>query len=115
MTQSLAQRAESLAAAMAKLGLEERIRLVEREVRGRLVFTTSFGIEDQVLTHAVGMAKGAPKARIEIAVSSALADKVVEVIEATARTGRIGDGKIFVMPLERAVRIRTGETDDEAL
>ena len=56
-----------------------------------------------------------PKLRIEIAVASELAAKAVEVITATARTGQIGDGKIFVMPLEKAVRIRTGETDVDAL
>lgn len=66
MTQALAQQAESLAAAMAGLTLEDRLRLVERIVQGRLVFTTSLGIEDQVLTHAIALAKGGPKERIEI-------------------------------------------------
>ena len=56
-----------------------------------------------------------PKLRIEIAVSSELADKAVEVITANARTGQIGDGKIFVAPLDHAVRIRTGETDSDAV
>ncbi len=56
-----------------------------------------------------------PKLRIEIAVSSDLADKAVEVITANARTGQIGDGKIFVTPIEHALRIRTGETDSDAL
>ncbi|WP_407157392.1 P-II family nitrogen regulator [Bradyrhizobium sp. STM 3557] len=56
-----------------------------------------------------------PKLRIEIAVSTELADKAVEVITATARTGQIGDGKIFVTPIEQARRIRTGETDSDAL
>ena len=56
-----------------------------------------------------------PKSRIEIAVPSDRADAVVQAILETARTGTIGDGKIFVSPLERALRIRTGETDDEAL
>jgi len=56
-----------------------------------------------------------PKLKIEVAVSSDLADQVVEAIIQTARTGKIGDGKIFVMDIERAVRIRTGETDGEAL
>jgi nitrogen regulatory protein P-II 2 len=56
-----------------------------------------------------------PKLKIEVAVSAALADQVVEAIAATARTGQIGDGKIFVGPLERAIRIRTGEADNEAL
>jgi nitrogen regulatory protein P-II 2 len=56
-----------------------------------------------------------PKLRIEIAIASNLADKAVEVITASARTGQIGDGKIFVTPIDRALRIRTGETDSDAL
>ena len=56
-----------------------------------------------------------PKLKIEVAVSADLADQVVEAIIQTARTGKIGDGKIFVIDIERAVRIRTGETDREAL
>jgi nitrogen regulatory protein P-II 2 len=56
-----------------------------------------------------------PKLKIEVAVPAALAMRVVEAISATARTGQIGDGKIFVSPLEHAVRIRTGETDGDAL
>ena len=56
-----------------------------------------------------------PKLRIEIAVSSELADRAVEVITAKARTGQIGDGKIFVTPIDHALRIRTGETDSDAL
>ena len=56
-----------------------------------------------------------PKLKIEVAVASESADKVVEAIAASARTGQIGDGKIFVLAIEHAVRIRTGETDSEAL
>ena len=56
-----------------------------------------------------------PKLKIEVAVASDLVSRVIEAITAAARTGQIGDGKIFVMPLERAVRIRTGETDQDAL
>jgi nitrogen regulatory protein P-II 2 len=56
-----------------------------------------------------------PKLRIEIAVAAELADKAVEVITANARTGQIGDGKIFVTPIDHALRIRTGETDSDAL
>ena len=56
-----------------------------------------------------------PKVKIEVAVASEQADKVVEAITAAAKTGQIGDGKIFVMDLEHAVRIRTGETDTAAL
>ena len=56
-----------------------------------------------------------PKVRIEIAVSDDRADEVIETIERAARTGQIGDGKIFVTPLELAQRIRTGETGRRAL
>ena len=56
-----------------------------------------------------------PKLKIEVAVNADVADKVVEAIVAAARTGQIGDGKIFVYSLDSAVRIRTGETDKDAL
>ncbi len=56
-----------------------------------------------------------PKLKIEVAVSSDIADKVVETIRETANTGQIGDGKIFVTEIEQVVRIRTGETDTDAL
>ena len=56
-----------------------------------------------------------PKLRLEIAVSAELATRAVEVISSGARTGQIGDGKIFVTPIDSAVRIRTGETDADAL
>ena len=56
-----------------------------------------------------------PKVRIEVAVSSEQIDQVMETVAAAAKTGQIGDGKIFVMPLDHAVRIRTGETDTDAL
>jgi nitrogen regulatory protein P-II 2 len=56
-----------------------------------------------------------PKIRIEIAVSDDRAEEAVETIERAARTGQIGDGKIFVTTIERAQRIRTGETGDDAL
>ena len=56
-----------------------------------------------------------PKLKIEVAVAADMVAGVVEAVAAAARTGQIGDGKIFVMPLEKAVRIRTGETDADAL
>jgi nitrogen regulatory protein PII len=56
-----------------------------------------------------------PKTRIEVAVKDGLADQVIEAIVGAARTGKVGDGKIFVSDLERAIRIRTGEADDQAL
>ncbi len=56
-----------------------------------------------------------PKIKLEIIVSDVILAKVVEAIEQSAKTGRIGDGKIFVTPVEAVVRIRTGETGDDAL
>jgi nitrogen regulatory protein P-II 2 len=56
-----------------------------------------------------------PKLRVEAAVSDDMVEQVIEAIEQSAKTGKIGDGKIFVAPLEQAVRIRTGETNDAAL
>jgi nitrogen regulatory protein P-II 2 len=56
-----------------------------------------------------------PKLKIEVAVNSNLVDQVIEAITQTARTGQIGDGKIFVYGIDTAVRIRTGEKDSDAL
>ena len=56
-----------------------------------------------------------PKIKLEIAVADDLVEKVVEAIQKAARTDKIGDGKIFVSGLDRAVRIRTGETDENAI
>ena len=56
-----------------------------------------------------------PKVKIEIVVSDGQADSCIEAITEAARTGKIGDGKIFVSPVDRVVRIRTGELDDEAI
>ncbi|MBE3109884.1 MAG: P-II family nitrogen regulator, partial [Acidobacteria bacterium] len=56
-----------------------------------------------------------PKVKIEVAVETSQVDKTVEAITIAAKTGQIGDGKIFVVPVEQTVRIRTGETDESAL
>ena len=56
-----------------------------------------------------------PKLKIEVAVAADLVDKTIDAISSAARTGQIGDGKIFVSPLESAIRIRTGERDTDAL
>ena len=56
-----------------------------------------------------------PKIRIEVAVPAEQVGKVVDTISVAAKTGQIGDGKVFVMPLDQALRIRTGETDADAL
>ena len=56
-----------------------------------------------------------PKVKIEVAIADALVDQVIEAISKAANTGKIGDGKIFVAALEQAIRIRTGETGDDAI
>lgn len=56
-----------------------------------------------------------PKTKIEVVVSSDLSDLVVDAIQRSAHTGKIGDGKIFVIPVEKAMRIRTGEQNEQAL
>lgn len=95
------------------------------------VALTSLGVQGMTVTEVKGYGRqkghteiyrGAeyiinflPKLRIEIGVSEELADQAVEAIAKSARTGHIGDGKIFVTPIENATRIRTGETDSDAL
>ncbi|WP_317055989.1 P-II family nitrogen regulator [Roseovarius rhodophyticola] len=56
-----------------------------------------------------------PKIKLEIAVAASMVDQVVETISTTARTGKIGDGKIFVLDVSQAMRVRTGETNEDAL
>lgn len=56
-----------------------------------------------------------PKVKVEVAVMDAQVEQVVEAITSKAATGKIGDGKIFISPVEEAIRIRTGETNDDAL
>jgi len=56
-----------------------------------------------------------PKTRVEVAVKEVLLDQVVEAIVGAARTGKVGDGKIFVSSIDRVIRIRTGESDEQAL
>ncbi|MGE4218710.1 MAG: P-II family nitrogen regulator [Alphaproteobacteria bacterium] len=98
------------------------------EVREAL---TALGVEGMTVTEVKGFGRqkgqteiyrGAeysvnflPKVRIEVAVSDDIADQVIEAIQKAANTGRIGDGKIFVFDILKAVRIRTGETDKDAI
>jgi nitrogen regulatory protein P-II 2 len=56
-----------------------------------------------------------PKVKIEVAVDDDVADRAIEALQSAAQTGQIGDGKVFVLPLERAIRVRTGETGAAAL
>ena len=98
------------------------------EVREAL---TAIGVRDMMVTEIKGFGtqsghteiyRGAeyavnfvPKMRLEIVVADSMAEAVVDTITKTARTGKIGDGKIFVMDVEKALRVRTGDTDDDAL
>ncbi len=98
------------------------------EVRSAL---TDLGLEGMTVTEVKGYGRqkghteiyrGAeyavsflPKIKIEIVVPAAQVEKAIEVVQSAARTGQIGDGKIFVSPIERTVRVRTGETDETAL
>ncbi len=56
-----------------------------------------------------------PKIKLEIVVPASMTDQVIETLSATAKTGKIGDGKIFVLDVQQAVRVRTGETNENAL
>ena len=98
------------------------------EVRAAL---TDLGLEGMTVTEVKGYGRqkghteiyrGAeyavsflPKIKIEIVVPTEQVEKAIEVVQTAARTGQIGDGKIFVAPIDRAVRVRTGETDEAAL
>ena len=99
---------EEVREALSGLGVQG-ITVTEVKGHGRQLGHTEFyrGAEYQVTF--------VPKIKIEIAVSSEQVDTVVEAISSAAKTGQIGDGKIFVFSLDHAVRIRTGEVDADAL
>jgi nitrogen regulatory protein P-II 1 len=107
-------------AAIKPFKLEEvREALTAIGVRGMMVteikgFGTQSG-HTEIYRGAEYAVNFVPKMRLEIVVADALADQVVTTIQKTARTDKIGDGKIFVLDVEHAVRVRTGETDDDAL
>jgi nitrogen regulatory protein PII len=98
---------------------EVREALTEIGVRGMMVTEIKgFGAQSghtEIYRGAEYAVNFVPKMRLELVVSDALADSVVETITKTARTGKIGDGKIFVLDVAGAVRVRTGETNDDAL
>ena len=56
-----------------------------------------------------------PKSKLEIVVADRMVEQIVDVIQKIARTGKVGDGKIFILPVEDAIRIRTGESDEDAV
>ena len=120
----------------ARQGVDNRMKLIMAiikpfkldEVRDAL---TGLGVEGMTVTEVKGYGRQKghteiyrgteyavnflPKLKIEVAVAQSNADKVIEAITTAAKTGQIGDGKIFVYGIDSAVRIRTGETDADAL
>ena len=107
-------------AAIKPFKLEEvREALTEIGVRGMMVTEIKgFGSQSghtEIYRGAEYAVNFVPKVKLEIAVSNDIADHAVDAIRKTARTDKIGDGKIFVLDLAQATRVRTGETDDDAL
>jgi nitrogen regulatory protein PII len=93
--------------------------LAEAGVRGMMVTEIKgFGSQSghtEIYRGAEYAVNYVPKIKLEIVVSAGVADQVVEAISKTAQTGKIGDGKIFVLDVQQAVRVRTGETNYDAL
>ena len=98
---------------------EVREALTEAGVRGMMVTEIKgFGSQSghtEIYRGAEYAVNFVPKVKIEIVVAETMADQIVQTITKTAQTGKIGDGKIFVLDVEQAVRVRTGETNDDAL
>ncbi|MDR9485231.1 MULTISPECIES: P-II family nitrogen regulator [Sediminimonas] len=98
---------------------EVREALTDIGVRGMMVTEIKgFGAQSghtEIYRGAEYAVNFVPKIKLEIAVNDAMADQVAEAIIAAAKTGKIGDGKIFVLDLEQAMRVRTGETGEDAL
>ncbi|MCP1168071.1 P-II family nitrogen regulator [Limimaricola litoreus] len=98
---------------------EVREALTAQGVRGMMVTEIKgFGSQSghtEIYRGAEYAVNFVPKVKLEIVVSESLAEQVVATIARTARTDKIGDGKIFVLDVESALRVRTGETDDDAL
>jgi nitrogen regulatory protein PII len=101
-------RLDAVREALAGLGVEG---MTVSEVRG---FGRQKG-QTEIYRGAEYKVQYVPKVKLEMAVSASVADAVVEAIGEGARTGRIGDGKVFVLPLEGAMRVRTGEMGADAL
>ena len=93
--------------------------LTEAGVRGLMVTEIKgFGAQSghtEIYRGAEYVVNFVPKVKLELVVADAVADQMVEVISRTAQTGKIGDGKIFVLDVEQAVRVRTGETGEDAI
>nr|WP_302477022.1 P-II family nitrogen regulator [Ruegeria atlantica] len=98
---------------------EVREALTDAGIRGMMVTEIKgFGSQSghtEIYRGAEYAVNFVPKIKLEIVVPAAMADQIVETITTTAKTGKIGDGKIFVLDVEQAMRVRTGETNEEAL
>lgn len=98
---------------------EVREALTEIGVRGLMVTEIKgFGAQSghtEIYRGAEYTVNFVPKVKLELVVSDAMVEQVVETVSTTARTGKIGDGKIFVLDVSQAVRVRTGETNEDAL
>jgi len=98
---------------------EVREALSEAGVRGLMVTEIKgFGAQSghtEIYRGAEYVVNFVPKVKLELVVADSVADQMVEVISKTAQTGKIGDGKIFVLDVEQAVRVRTGETGEDAI
>lgn len=98
---------------------EVREALTEAGVRGLMVTEIKgFGAQSghtEIYRGAEYVVNFVPKVKLELVVADAISDQIIEVITKTAHTGKIGDGKIFVLDVEQAVRVRTGETGDDAI
>ena len=107
-------------AAIKPFKLEEvREALTASGVRGMMVTEIKgFGSQSghtEIYRGAEYAVNFVPKVKLEIVVAASMADQVVETVQKTAKTDKIGDGKIFVLDVDQAVRVRTGETNDDAL
>ena len=98
---------------------EVREALTDAGVRGLMVTEIKgFGAQSghtEIYRGAEYVVNFVPKVKLELVVADSVADQMVEVISKTAQTGKIGDGKIFVLDVEQAVRVRTGETGEDAI
>jgi nitrogen regulatory protein PII len=98
---------------------EVREALTDAGIRGMMVTEIKgFGSQSghtEIYRGAEYAVNFVPKIKLEIVVPASMADQIVETISSTAKTGKIGDGKIFVLDVDQAVRVRTGETNDDAL
>jgi len=98
---------------------EVREALTEAGVRGMMVTEIKgFGSQSghtEIYRGAEYEVNFVPKVKLELVVPASMAEQVSDIITNTARTGKIGDGKIFVLDVEQAIRVRTGETNDDAL